>query len=91
MAKYKVMSAINKALELQGLKVMVLLRLSPVIPFNAFNYVAGLTLVSLRDYTIALLGMIPGVIAFTLFGALASSVEDATKGGQKNPTVVRGV
>ena len=37
--KFKVLTAVNKAIESQGLKLVILLRLSPVVPFSAFNYV----------------------------------------------------
>ena len=37
--KFKVLTAVNKAIETQGLKLVILLRLSPVVPFSAFNYV----------------------------------------------------
>ena len=34
------------ALETNGFRIMSLLRLSPVIPFNAINYIAGVTAIS---------------------------------------------
>ncbi len=37
--KFKVLTAVNRAIQTQGLKLVILLRLSPVIPFSAFNYV----------------------------------------------------
>ena len=44
--KYKLFKAIDKALETNGFRIMSLLRLSPVIPFNAINYIAGVTAIS---------------------------------------------
>lgn len=37
--KFKVLRAIGLAIETQALKPVILLRLSPVVPFSAFNYV----------------------------------------------------
>ena len=53
-------AAIDAAVGEQGLKIVALLRLSPVFPFNMLNYALGLTRVSLRDYVIGHLFMLPG-------------------------------
>lgn len=37
--KFKILKAVDKAIESQGLKLVILLRLSPVVPYNVFNYV----------------------------------------------------
>ena len=75
--RYPVLEAIDTALQQQGLRVMVLLRFSPLVPYNVFNYVAGATAVSLKDYTLGCVGMIPGVIAFVYFGTLFTSATAA--------------
>ena len=36
-AKYEKFNIVDKVVEQQGLKVTILLRLSPIIPFSAFN------------------------------------------------------
>lgn len=48
--KYPLFKAIDKALENQGFRIMVLLRLSPIIPFNALNYCAGTTAITFSAY-----------------------------------------
>ena len=53
---------------------MLLLRLSPLIPFNAINYIAGTTKLTLRDYIFAEVGIIPGTILFCYLGATAGSL-----------------
>ena len=53
-----------------GFATVVLLRLIPLFPFNALNYILGVTRVSTRDYIIAtFFGIIPGTLAFVYFGA----------------------
>ena len=41
--RYPVLTAIDAALEQNGLRIVFLLRLSPIIPFNAINYILGVT------------------------------------------------
>ncbi|CAM9496249.1 unnamed protein product, partial [Chrysoparadoxa australica] len=72
--KFKVMRAVDAAIETQGLKLVLLLRLSPVIPFSAFNYIMGLTRVKFRDYVIGCLGMIPGTVAYCFIGSTAGGL-----------------
>jgi uncharacterized membrane protein YdjX (TVP38/TMEM64 family) len=71
-------AAIDKAIADQGRRVVFLLRLSPVIPFNALNYGLGLTRVSVGDFLIASVGMIPGTLLYVYTGKLASVVVGAS-------------
>lgn len=67
-------AAIDRAVGAQGRKIVFLLRLSPVFPFNLLNYGLGLTNVRFSDYLLASLGMIPGTILFVYYGKLAGDV-----------------
>lgn len=67
--RYRILSAVNTAIERNGVKVMILLRLSPLVPFSGFNFIAGLTKVSLRDYLLGTVGIVPGTLAFVYIGA----------------------
>ena len=80
--------AIDEAVGKEGLKIVLLTRLSPVFPFNLLNYGYGITGVSFKDYFIGSIGMIPGTIMYVYIGSLAGSL--ATVGvatNQANPTV----
>jgi uncharacterized membrane protein YdjX (TVP38/TMEM64 family) len=69
--------AIDQAVAAQGFKLVLLLRLSPVVPFNFLNYALGLTRVSFRDYVLAtLIGMVPGILLYVYLGSLVTSVAD---------------
>ena len=74
-------SAIDKAVGKDGLKIVLLTRLSPIFPFNLLNYGLGVTGVSLKDYVLGSVGMIPGTIMYVYIGSLAGSI--ATLGGEQ--------
>ena len=76
-------SAIDKAVGKEGLKIVLLTRLSPIFPFNLLNYGLGVTGVSLKDYVLGSVGMIPGTIMYVYIGSLAGSI--ATIGGETQP------
>lgn len=75
------LTAIDEAIETEGAKVVLLLRLSPVFPFNALNYALGLTGVRLRDFVAAsAVGMIPGTFLYVYAGHTAGRVAAAAAG-----------
>ena len=67
-------AAIDRAVATQGGKIVFLLRLSPVFPFNLLNYALGLTRVRFRDYLVASIGMLPGTLLYVYSGKLAGDV-----------------
>ena len=84
--KYAVFEALDVALEEKGFRIMALLRLSPIIPFNAINYIGGVTAVSLASYSLALTCILPGTILYVFLGASAGSLADSASSGD-NTTV----
>ena len=67
--------AIDRAIGEQGFKIVLLLRLSPVFPFNLLNYALSLTNVSFRDYFLASwIGMLPGTVMYVYVGKAAKDV-----------------
>jgi uncharacterized membrane protein YdjX (TVP38/TMEM64 family) len=67
-------AAIDRAVGEEGRKIVFLLRLTPVIPFNLLNYALGLTRVRFTDYLMASFGMIPGTFLYVYSGKLAGDV-----------------
>ena len=66
--------AIEQAVSREGLRLVLLTRLSPAFPFSLLNLAYGVSDVSLRDYSIGLIGILPGTILFCGLGALAGDV-----------------
>ncbi len=83
-ADNKKFAAIDHAVGREGLKIVLLTRLSPIFPFNLLNYAFGVTDVSLKDYFIGSVGMIPGTIMYVYIGSLAGNL--AMIGTQTQPT-----
>ena len=74
-------AAIDQALGREGFKIVLLLRLSPVFPFDLLNYALGITKVSFRDYALAsLIGMLPGTLMYVYFGSAARSLTEVAAG-----------
>lgn len=83
MRGYPLFKAVDEAVMSGGWRVILLLRLSPVFPFNVFNYAAGLSDVPLGQFLWASwLGMLPGTALFVYVGSLAGSV--ASIGGARH-------
>ncbi len=67
-------AAIDRAVAADGRRIVFLLRLSPVFPFNLLNYALGLTSVRFVDYALASAGMLPGTLMYVYYGKLAGDV-----------------
>lgn len=75
--------AIDRAVGADGLRMVFLLRLSPVFPFVFLNYALGLTRISFRDYMLAAVGMLPGTLLYVYYGALIGDVARVAGGVPK--------
>lgn len=80
-------AAVDNAVGKEGFKIVFLTRLSPVFPFNLLNYSLGVTGVSLKDYVLASVGMIPGTIMYVYFGSLGN-INTICNGGGANANPV---
>lgn len=81
MEGHPLFKAVDEAVAESGFKIVLLLRLSPILPFNLLNYGLGLTRVSLIDYVIAsLFGMLPGTVLYVYLGSLVTSAGELLSG-----------
>jgi hypothetical protein len=60
---------------MNGFRIMLLLRLCPLLPFNGLNYICGITGVSLHDFAFSLIGILPFHVYTTLLGATAGVLQ----------------
>jgi uncharacterized membrane protein YdjX (TVP38/TMEM64 family) len=80
--------AIDAAVSREGFKIVFLLRLSPIIPFNALNYALSLSKVSVRTYVLAsFLGMLPGTAFWVYLGSLAPAAAELSSAGEQGGTL----
>ena len=82
--KHPTFKALDEAVVKEGLKIVFLTRLCPLFPFNLLNYAFGVMQVSLKDYILGSLGMIPGTVMYVYLGALAGDI--ALIGTAEQPT-----
>jgi len=67
-------SSVRSAVAGEGVWVMFLLRLSPIVPYNLLNYALALSGVRYRDFVIALVGMIPAIVMYAYYGKVVGDV-----------------
>ena len=75
------LKAIEKGLQEEAFLIVVLTRLSLVIPFNVLNYAYGVTAVGARVHFVATAaGMLPAVALYVYLGTLARDVGQILSG-----------
>ncbi len=63
--------ALDLAIARDGRRIVFLLRMSPLVPFNVINYLLGLTGIGFGDYLLASVGMAPVTVMYTYAGFVA--------------------
>ena len=75
--------AVDEAIADGGWRIVGLLRLSPVVPFNALNYLLGLTAVPFAPAVlVSWIAMLPATVLFVYFGAIG---RDVASGASRSP------
>jgi len=84
--QYPAFKAVDAAIAAQGWKIVLLVRLAPILPFNLLNYGLALTKISLLHYVLAsAVGMLPGTALYVYIGSLAKDLSQAAAGGLVKP------
>ncbi|KAK7292381.1 hypothetical protein RIF29_08159 [Crotalaria pallida] len=69
------------AIQRSGFKIVLLLRLAPLLPFNVLNYLLSVTPIPLGEYMLASwLGMMPLTLALVYVGTTLKDLSDVTHG-----------
>jgi uncharacterized membrane protein YdjX (TVP38/TMEM64 family) len=75
--------ALDRAIGCNSFKLVLLLRLSPVVPFNVLNYMLGVSDVAVGRYVVAsFVGMVPGTWLYVYLGSLATTAAGLTAESQ---------
>ncbi|HEU4698835.1 MAG TPA: TVP38/TMEM64 family protein [Gemmatimonadales bacterium] len=74
------LAAVDRAVGREGWRLVLLLRLSPVVPFSLLNYALGLTRIPLGPYVLASIGMVPGTVLYVYSGTLLRGLADLRAG-----------
>ena len=85
--KHKIMRAIDIALHKKGIKIILLLRMTPIMPFSILNYAIGVTSVRVSDFFIGGVGCIPEMVIILYFGTAISNIKKAAQGEFDQGTV----
>jgi uncharacterized membrane protein YdjX (TVP38/TMEM64 family) len=70
------LSALDEAVQTEGIKLIFLVRLSLIVPFNFSNYVFGGSSVVTSHFIIGTFGLIPMCVYFVYLGTTISSIQD---------------
>ncbi|MEP6507964.1 MAG: TVP38/TMEM64 family protein [Gemmatimonadales bacterium] len=65
---------IDRAAKSGGVRLVALLRLSPVMPYNVLNYALGITGLTTTEYTIGTLAILPGTAMYVYYGTVAGTL-----------------
>jgi uncharacterized membrane protein YdjX (TVP38/TMEM64 family) len=78
MTRRRNLAAIDRAVAEEGWKIVGLLRLSPLVPFNLQNYLFGATGIPFLHFVAAtFFGIIPGTALYTYLGVLGGAASEA--------------
>jgi len=74
MRRYPILRAVDVAIVKNSLRVMMLMRLNPLIPFGVMNYIFGISGVDLATFILAMPAVMPWYLFLVCLGAVSSSM-----------------
>lgn len=81
LARSKRLDRFDAALGRDGWRLVLLLRISPVMPFSLTSYALGLSSIRARDYAIGTTAAMPALLLYVSIGALGATGLSASRGG----------
>ncbi|KAL0039103.1 hypothetical protein WJX77_007829 [Trebouxia sp. C0004] len=82
---YPRLESIEEQISAEGIKLVLLLRLAPLIPFTILNYALGVTDIAFVPYLAATwLGKLPGIFSSVYLGSTGRSIDTVTSTGGIN-------
>jgi uncharacterized membrane protein YdjX (TVP38/TMEM64 family) len=79
--RHTIARALDRSIATRPFWLILLLRLSPAVPFNILNYALGLSSVSVGRYVLAsFIGMIPGTWMYVYLGSLMTTAAEIGQG-----------
>ncbi len=78
--RVKLFRAIDMGLKHNGFKLVFLMRMTPIMPYNIMNYMMGVTSLKMSDFNLGCLGMFPLTAINVYIGVQLDSINDILKG-----------
>ena len=72
--------ALDRAVAVDGRRIVMMLRLSPAVPFNLLNYALGVSGIRFADYLLGQITMIPAAFLYVYYGKLIGDVAELAGG-----------
>jgi len=86
---YPHFSTLDKAISQNAWKIVFLVRVSPLLPFNVLNYLLSLTNINFVDYTTATcVGLLPPTILWVYLGSIAKDLNELISNPTNSGTTV---
>jgi len=74
LTQFPKLELIEKSINQEGIRFIILTRLSPAFPFGLLNLAYGLSNVKARDFIIGLIAILPGTFVYCSLGSLAGEI-----------------
>jgi uncharacterized membrane protein YdjX (TVP38/TMEM64 family) len=79
--KVKILIALNSAISNNGLKIVMLMRINPIVPYNFFNYGMSVTAIKPKDFFLGTIsGIIPMASIYVYVGVNLKSISEVLAG-----------
>ncbi len=83
LARHPRMIRLDEAVTRDGWRLVVLMRISPLMPFAVTSYALGLSSLELRAYLAGTLASLPALLGYVVVGSLAGQSLDALATGRR--------